>query len=187
MPLAELPATAVEVALEPTPPPNVQARIVTTARVPIPDAVVELAPPSAGEIGHIAVTNRAGEVTFFNAPRSPLLTAAASGFASRTLRIADAERTRTLIPLAQGYRAVLSVELPASIGRHAIRVFNARGVPIDHLLDIASDRSIDPPGAVTLGPLPPGEYTVEIQGTGRHRLTIRLVDRDVALTLERPR
>jgi hypothetical protein len=181
VPIAEIPATAVEVALERTPLSSLDARVVTTAGEPIPDAVVELVPPSAGEIGHIAVTDQSGLVTFAKASRSPLLTVSASGFATRTFRIPDRERTGLRLPLERGFRVVLTVDLPASSGRQAIRVFDDRGVPIDHLLDIASDRSLDPPGTVTLGPLMPGAYTVEVQGTRRQRMTIRIVDRDEAL------
>ena len=179
--LAEMPAAAVEVALERIPLSSLDARVVTATEVPIPDAVVELVAPSAGEIGHIAVTDHTGLVTFPKAARSPLLTVSASGYATRTFRIPDRERTGLRLPLAQGFRVVLTIDLPASAGRHVIRVFDDRAVPIDHLLDIASDRSLDPPGTVTLGPLMPGEYTVEVQGTRRQRMTIRIVDRDLAL------
>ena len=178
VPIAEIPATAVEVALERTPLSGLDARVVTAAGGPIPDAVVELVSPSAGEIGHIAVTDQSGLVTFAKAGRSPLLTVSASGFATRTFRIPDRERTGLRLPLEPGFRVVLTVDLPASAGRQSIRVFDDRGVPIDHLLDIASDRSLDPPGTVTLGPLVPGAYTVEVQGTTRQRLTIRIVDRN---------
>ena len=179
-----MPATAVEVALERTPLSSLDARVVTAAGGSIPHAVVELAPPSAGGIGHIAVTDQSGLVTFAVAARSPLLTVSASGFATRTFRIPDGERTGLRLPLEPGFRVVLTVDLPASAGRQAIRVFDDRGVPMDHLLDIASDRSLVPPGAVTLGPLPPGEYTIEVQGTSRQRMTIRIVDRDVAFRFE---
>jgi hypothetical protein len=182
--IAEIPATAVGVALERTPLSGLDARVVTTAGGPIPDAVVELVPPSAGEIGHVAVTDQSGLVTFAKAGRSPLMTVSASGFATRTFRIPDRERTGLRLPLEPGFRVVLTVDLPASAGRQAIRVFDDRAVPIDHLLDLASDRSVDPPGTVTLGPLMPGAYTVEVQGTRRQRMTIRIVDRDVAYRLE---
>lgn len=167
--LAEMPATAVEVALDRTPLSSLDARVVTATEVPIPDAVVELVPPSAGEIGHIAVTDQSGLVTFAKASRSPLLTVSASGFATRTFRIPDRERTGLRLPLEPGFRVVLTVDLPASAGRQAIRVFDDRAVPIDRLLDIASDRSLDPPGTATLGPLMPGAYTVEVQGPTRVR------------------
>ena len=54
------------------------------------------------------------------------------------------------------------------------------GESMDVMLDTASDRSIQPPGRISLGPLPPRRYLIELYGTREHRQEqIQLVDRDV--------
>jgi hypothetical protein len=51
------------------------------------------------------------------------------------------------------------------------------------LLDIASDRGVEPPGRLSLGPLPPGEYVIELYGSGgRRQERVRIIDRDVTAT-----
>lgn len=68
-----------------------------------------------------------------------------------------------------------------SAGRHAIHVLDDRGVSMDDSLDMASDRRLHPPVAISLGPLLPGDYTIALDGARRHRVPIRIVDRDVAV------
>ena len=54
---------------------------------------------------------------------------------------------------------------------------------MDALLDGASDRGIGPPGRLSLGPLPPGDYVIELHGAREQRQErIRIVDRDVVST-----
>jgi hypothetical protein len=56
---------------------------------------------------------------------------------------------------------------------------------MDTLLDIASDRSIDPPGRLSPFPLPPGTSIVELHGSGAPRQQrVHLVDRDVHATFQ---
>jgi hypothetical protein len=51
---------------------------------------------------------------------------------------------------------------------------------MDDLLDGESDRRVEPPGRLSLGPLAPGAYVIELQGSsGRRQERIRIVDHDV--------
>ena len=54
---------------------------------------------------------------------------------------------------------------------------------MDSFLDSESDRRFEPPGRVSLGPLAPGAYVIELHSVGG-RLTqrIRIVDRAVNVT-----
>ena len=82
-----------------------------------------------------------------------------------------------------GYRAVVNVELPATSGPLLVRVLNSASRTMDALLDGASDRGIDPPGRLSLGPLPPGDYAIELRSAQLQRQErIRIVDRDVVAT-----
>jgi hypothetical protein len=55
---------------------------------------------------------------------------------------------------------------------------------MDGVLDSESDRRVEPPGRVSLGPLAPGTYVIELQAAGaRHRERIRIDDRDVSATI----
>jgi hypothetical protein len=54
---------------------------------------------------------------------------------------------------------------------------------VDTLLDGLSDRGIEPPGRLSLGPLPPGDYVIELRGAREQRQErIKIVDRDVVAT-----
>jgi hypothetical protein len=54
---------------------------------------------------------------------------------------------------------------------------------MDALLDGASNRGIEQPGRLSLGPLPPGDYVIELHGAGEQRQEkIRLGERDVDVT-----
>jgi len=47
-----------------------------------------------------------------------------------------------------------------------------------------SNRRVEPPGHLSLGPLAPGAYLIELHGAGGRRTErIRIVDRDVNATL----
>jgi len=51
---------------------------------------------------------------------------------------------------------------------------------MENALDSASDRGFEPPGRLSLGPLPPGAYVIELYGaSGRRQERIQIVDRDV--------
>ena len=57
-----------------------------------------------------------------------------------------------------------------------VAVTDAKGV-------VASDRSFEPPGLLSLGPLAPGAYAIELYGAGgRRQERIRIVNRDVYAT-----
>ncbi|HUE88613.1 MAG TPA: hypothetical protein VMO26_21250, partial [Vicinamibacterales bacterium] len=63
------------------------------------------------------------------------------------------------------------------------RVLNDAGASLESSLDTASDRAIQPPGQLSLGPLAPGTYVIELQGArGTREERIQIVDRDVHAT-----
>ena len=54
---------------------------------------------------------------------------------------------------------------------------------MEHLLDGTSERILEPPGRLSLGPLAPGTYVIELQGAGERRQErIRIVDGDAHAT-----
>jgi hypothetical protein len=54
---------------------------------------------------------------------------------------------------------------------------------MDSFLDSESDRRVEPPGRLSLGPLAAGAYVIELHGAGGRRTErIRIVDRDVYAT-----
>ncbi|OLC48345.1 MAG: hypothetical protein AUH43_09810 [Acidobacteria bacterium 13_1_40CM_65_14] len=76
-----------------------------------------------------------------------------------------------------------SVELPATAGPQLVRVVNDGNASMDSFLDSESDRRFEPPGRLSLGPLAPGAYVIELHGAGGRRTErIRIVDRDVYAT-----
>ena len=111
------------------------------------------------------------------------VTALANGYVASTLRISQENRAGAVLTLSPGYRAVVSVELPATSGSLLVRVLNDAGQTMDALLDGASDRGTEPLGRLSLGPLPPGNYVIELRGAREQRQErIRIVDRDVVAT-----
>jgi len=111
------------------------------------------------------------------------VTAMANGYVASTLRVSQDNRAAAVLALSPGYRALVSVELPATPGPLLVRVLNGAGQTLDALLDGASDRGIEPPGRLSLGPLPPGDYMIDLRGAREQRQEgIKIVDRDVVAT-----
>jgi hypothetical protein len=183
--LSEPPASIHEVLLTPASPARVQVRVGAPSGRPLGDAVVELTPENPFDVGHILTTDSKGLATFADVPPGTFqLTAAANGFASVTSRIEAQNRHDIALVLERGYRVNVSVELPADAGRQLIRVVNEAGASLEASLDHASDRTVLPGDRLSLGPLAPGTYTIELHGTGgRRQLRVLLVDRDVSVTI----
>jgi len=100
-----------------------------------------------------------------------------------TRRIPQDNRSGAVLTLVPGYRAVVNVELPPASGPLLVRVLNTSGQTMDARLDAVSDRGIEPPGRVSLGPLPPGDYVIELHGKREDRQErISIVNRDVVAT-----
>jgi hypothetical protein len=179
--LSEPPGILHEVALVPVPDANLVVRVLTASGDALADAVVEVVPANSLVAPQLAVTDTKGVVTFSDVPAGSLRVAAiASGYLVSTMRVSEDNRAGAVLTLSPGYRALVSVELPASSGPLLVRVMDAAGRPIE-TLDGASDRGIDPPGRLSLGPLPPGDYAVELRGAREQRQErITIVDRDVA-------
>lgn len=183
--LAEPPAIQHEVALQPAPATSVQARVITASGAPLANAVVQLSSENPIEVGQVAVTEAKGSVTFSDAPPGVVqLMASAEGFVTTAMRIAQDRRTGIVLTLSRGYRVIAAVELPAGTGPHLVRVVNEAGVTMEGLLDIASERRIESPGRISLGPLAPGDYVLELRGPRElWQERVRIVDRDVHVTL----
>jgi hypothetical protein len=182
--LSEPPGVLQEVALLPAPVTSLQARVSTTAGEPVPNAVVELSSENPMAVGQLAVTDAKGFVRFSGLPPGALrLVASADRFVTAGMRIAEDSRDGIVLTLSRGYRVIANVELSAEAGPHHVRVVNEAGTSMDGFLDIASDRSIEPPARISLGPLAPGAYVVELHGPRQQRQErVRIVDRDVHAT-----
>jgi hypothetical protein len=181
--LPEPPGMLHEVAIVPLPDPSRPVRVVTASGDALPNAVVEVAPANPLVAPQLAVTDAKGVVTFPDAPAGSLrVTAIANGYVASTLRVSPDNRAGAVLTLSPGYRALVSVELPATTGPLLVRVLNGAGQTLDALLDAASDRGVEPPGRLSLGPLPPGDYVIELRGAREQRQEgIRIVDRDVVV------
>jgi hypothetical protein len=182
--LSEPPAILEEYALVPLPDPNLQARVTTASGEPLPNAVVELTSENPFEVDQIATTDAKGFVGFSDLPRGGVrLTASADQFVTTATRISEDARTGVVLTLSRGYRVAASVEASAESGAYLVRILNDVGVSLDRLLDVASDRTVEPRGRVSLGPLAPGTYVVDLRGPREHwQQRVRIVDRDVHVT-----
>jgi hypothetical protein len=182
--LPEPPGILHDVALVPLPDTRLAVRVVTASGDPLPNAVVEVASANPLWAPQLAVTDAKGVVTFSDAPAGTLrVTAIANGQVASTMRIPQDDRLGAVLTLSPGYRAVVSVELRATSGPLLVHVLNDAGQTMDARLDSASDRGIEPPGRLSLGPLPPGDYVIELRGARERRQErIRILDRDVVAT-----
>jgi len=182
--ITDLPALSHNVALTPLPAAgNLRARVLTTTGEPMPDAVVAVIPANPADVPQVAVTDAKGVVAFPDAPAGSLqLIASADGFVALTVGVGDDRSSEVVFRLSRGYRVIASVELPATAGPHVVRVVNNSNASMDNLLDTESDRRFEPPGRLSLGPLPPGAYMIELHGADSVRTErIRIVDRDIQL------
>jgi hypothetical protein len=178
--LAEPPGIVHDVALVPLSDTRLSIRVVTTSGDPLPNAVVEVTPANPLWAPQFAVADAKGVVTFSDVPAGTLRVAAiATGYVASTMRVSRDNWTGAELALSPGYRAIVNVELPATSAPLRVRVLNATGQTMDALLDAASDRGLDSPGRLSLGPLPPGDYVIELRGAEQRQERIRIVDRDV--------
>jgi hypothetical protein len=184
-PLPEPPGVIHDVALAPLPDMRLRVRVVTATGEGVPGAVVEVAPQNPLWAPQLDVTDANGVVTFPDAPPGIVgVTAFANGYVASTLRISQDNRAAgALLKLSPGYRALVNVQLPTASSRLIVHVLNGIGQTMDALLDGASDRGIEQPGRLSLGPLPPGDYVIELRGAGEQRQEkITLGERDVDVT-----
>ena len=184
-PLAEPPGVLHGIALMPVGwATNLRPRVITTSGAPVPNAVVELISANPAAVPHVAVTDARGVVAFSDVPLGSFqLIAGADGFVTSIIRVGEDRTGEMVLTLSHGYRVVASVELPATEGPQVLRVMNDANASMDGFLDDASDRGVEPPGRVSLGPLAPGAYVIELSGAGgRRQERIRIVDRDVYAT-----
>jgi hypothetical protein len=88
----------------PAAPTSLHVRVVSLAGEPLANAVVALAPDDPGQLGHVAVTDARGRVTFADVPaRSSRVTASADGFMTATARVHD-NRDDAVLTLATDAR-----------------------------------------------------------------------------------
>jgi hypothetical protein len=188
--LAEPPGVLHDVALVPIATAAIlRPRVMATSGEPLPNAVVELISANPAAVPQVSVTNANGVVAFPDVPSGSLqLIASADGFVTSWVRDGEERAAEILLTLSPGYRVRANVELPMAEGPQAVRVVNDAGASMEGLLDGASDRGFEPPGRLTLGPLGPGAYVIELYGLygarGRRQERIRIVDRDVYLTIK---
>jgi hypothetical protein len=183
--LAEPPGFLHDIALVPVAAAaNLRPRVITTSGEPLPNAVVEVISANPAAVPYVAVTDARGVVTFPDVPSGALqLIASADGFVTSTMHIGEDRTAEIMLTLSAGYRVIASVELPTIEGPQMVRVLNEAGASMDDLLDSASDRAFEPAGRLSLGPLAPGAYVIELYGArGRRQERIRIVDRDVYTT-----
>lgn len=186
-PLTEPPGIVHTIALVPLPPAtNLRTRVITTSGEPLPDAVVELISANPAAMPRVAVTDAKGVVAFSDMPSgSRQLIASANGFVTATMHTPEDLTSEIVLTLSRGYRVIASVELPATLGPHRVRVVNVNdaNASMDDFLDIESDRGVEPPGRLSVGPLGSGAYVIELHGAGgRRQERLRIVDRDVYVT-----
>ena len=88
--LPEPPGVTLAVALMPVAPAGLRVRVVTSSGEPLANAVVEVSPEDAAQLGHVAVTDTQGNVTFEDAPSgASRVTARAGGFVMAAGRVPD--------------------------------------------------------------------------------------------------
>jgi hypothetical protein len=174
-----------DVALMPLPPAtNAQVRVITTSGEPLADAVVVLISANPAAVPRVEATDAKGVVRFAAVPSGSLqLVASADGFVMSATRFERASASEVVFTLSRGHRILASVELPATAGPQLVRVANDADASIDAFLDSHSDRRLEPPGRLSLGPLPSGTYVIEVRGAGgRRQQRLRIVDGDVYAT-----
>ena len=183
-PLTEPTGVPQDIALMPVPRLDARVRVITTSGEPLADAVVALISANPAAVPRVAVTDATGVVTFSDVPSGSLeLVASADGFVMSTMRLAQGDASEVVLTLSRGYRVIASVELPATAGPQLVQVSNDRDAPMEDFLDSDSDRSLEPPGRLSLGPLPPGRYVIEVRGAGgRRQQRLQIIDRDVFAT-----
>jgi hypothetical protein len=174
-----------EATLTPAPPAVIEAHVGSDSAQPLPHAVVRLSHESRGGIERIVVADPKGVARFPGAGAGTLeVTARAEGFATATSRISENGRGHVALTLSRGFRLLVSVELPREAGPQLIRVLSGTGRPLDDLLDFASDRRTESSGSASIGPLPPGDYIVEVRGgKERRRARVAICDADVSVTI----
>lgn len=179
---AEPPATVQEVSLPPATATRVQARVVSALGAALANAMVELAPTGPIDVSDIAVTDAKGGVTFLDAPAGTLmLTASAEGFVPAMLRVSNDNRDTVVLTLSRGYRVIASMKSDVP-GPRVVRVFNDAGESMDHVLDADSERRFEAPGRISIGPLAPGTYVIELDdGRAPRQERVQIVDRQVSV------
>lgn len=183
--LSEPPGLIHEVALVPLTETGLRVRVVTASGENVSGSVVEAAPLNPLFPPHVAVTDASGAIAFPDDPPGSLrLAAFANGYVASTVLMSQDHRAAgALMMLSPGHRALVDVQLPAMSGHLIVRVLNGVGQTMDALLDGGSDRGIEPPGRLSIGPLPPGDYVVDLRSAREKRQeTIRLAGRDGVVT-----
>jgi hypothetical protein len=176
----EPPATVQEVALPPAP-SRLQAKVVNAAGAALANAVVELAPMDQIDVSDIAITDARGSVSFLDAPGATRLTASAEGFVPAVLSVPNDNRDGVVLTLSRGYRVIASLESNVA-GPRFVRVFNDTGESMESVLDADSERVFEGSGRISIGPLVPGTYVIELNdGRVPRQERVEIVDRDVSV------
>jgi Carboxypeptidase regulatory-like domain len=177
----EPPATVQEVALPPEAATRLRVKVVSALGAAVANAIVELAPTDAMDVGDIAISDAQGVVTLVDVPGGSLnLTASAAGFVPARLRVPNENRDTVVLTLSRGYRVMASVESPVP-GASFVQVFTETGESMDNSLDADSERSFEGGGPISIGPLAPGAYVIELRDSrGVRQERVQIVDRNLS-------
>jgi hypothetical protein len=172
-----------DIALEPARDTSPQCRVLSEAGEPIAHAVVELTPGDPIDVPQVATTDGKGWVRFVEvSPGSIRVRAGAPGFVASAIAVPARTSGDITLTLAKGYRIEVLIEKLKAGGTATVRVMNAAGIDMDHLLDAGSDR-VARSERLSLGPLPPGQYVVQLHGAGgRQDERVRLQGADARVT-----
>jgi hypothetical protein len=182
--ITEAPATLQELSMLPVPTSRIRARVVNAAGHAVANAVVELATDDPYERTQIATTDTKGMMTFAEPPIGVLrLTASARDLVPATVAVTTPDE-EVVLRLTSGFRVMVRTERPETSGTHVVRVVDHSGASVDALLDAASDRTASPNARLSLGPLPAGNFVVELHGArGVTRHAVSIVDRNVEVVI----
>jgi hypothetical protein len=173
-----------EARVQPTRQEGVRGHVITQKGEPITGAVVELRPEDPIEIGSVATTDAEGRVRFYDPPAGAArMIARADGYGVGTLSVSLHARDELEITLSRAYRILATLQSALGEGAHVFRVLSENGDAVD-LLDARSERALHGTGEVSLGPVLPGTYLVEVRnGQERRQQSVLVRDRDVRVVV----
>jgi hypothetical protein len=175
-----------QVSLVREPDTALRVQTLTEQGVPLSDAVIELLPRDPMEDPQVMTTDREGIGLFTVVAAGDFrIEARADGYAraAASVHVPKDDGKPLALTLRRGYRVAVAVD--RGIGDHrtfAILVMNSVGASVDERLDARSDRAVEAGGRVSLGPLLPGSYVVELRrGEDVRRQQVRIDDRDTTV------
>jgi hypothetical protein len=189
--LAESREIPAEVGLRRTGDTFLTCRVVDETGIPIAQAVVDLVRTYPRLARRIALTDRAGEATIVGFEPGPIrFVVRRRGYAPSApgnLVVRPGSNDLGTVALSRGYR--INVDTPTEEGappvRVQLRLFDQSGTDLGQELDEDSQMVFFRGAHVSLGPVGPGQYRLELvdKTSGRSK-RVDVVDADVAVELE---